>query len=180
MNKLALSIFILFSVCCMYGMEDGLHNNTDKEELFCGTSYQDMEDVWKDADLDIKVVVEQLKNPQRFGKHVSRFLFLYGEPGVGKSTLAKAIAWKAGFYCDFIPSKEILKNEKLRPGTVLYDRLKKGVSYGRPTVVILDKMNNYLSRLEDDGENKEVKLTSAVLRGFLDIHEKNNRDYRTI
>ena len=147
-------------------------------ELFCGTMYRELRQVWEEAPVEARRIVTRLKNPKLRGPNYVPYAFFYGEPGAGKTVLAKAVAMQAGYVCDFIGMGEIqaasgTKNQRNQTGINLLKRLGAVVALSCPTVVILDEINEYLEGFENEGN--DTSFTSKTLWDFLDSQIHNHQ-----
>lgn len=116
-----------------------------------------------EAKESVKDIVDFLKNPEKYNKYGARMpkgLILYGEPGTGKTLLAKAVAGEAGvpFYAmsgsDFIQVYVGVGASRIR------QLFKKARSNGK-AVIFIDEIDAIGKKEMDQkmaGQMKEIKL----------------------
>ena len=114
--------------------------------------------------------MNHLKNPGRFNP-AWRSAFFVGEPGTGKTTIAKAIPHFINWYFDFIPSAALLGSYRNQASERLLQHLNRAVSGKRKVVVIIDEINRLLENF--DSKNHDTDSTSSNLWMFLDAQRLN-------
>ena len=141
-----------------------------KEEMLFGSTVKEMEDVYEDAPIRVKRFVRHILDPQLLRQPHNRMLILHGQPGTGKSTLAKAIAYKAQALLDFISIGEIQGESRNQTGKNLHNRLHDTLIWARaykaPTVVCIDELNKIMENAED--KHHDTGFTATILWNFLD------------
>ena len=135
---------------------------------------QTLEDAFAQAKKKKKNLVHVLNN-QSLYKVVSRIRLMYGEPGVGKSTLARAIAYKAGWYVACICGRQIRGEHRGSTSIKLQQKLESIVAQHKNTVIIIDEMNRLFE--EYNNSNFDTGDTAEDFWTFLDSQEDNQQLY---
>ena len=146
-----------------------------KQDRVYGSTHREMDDVYEDAPPKAKRLVAHIKDPEALRRPNLRYAFFYGEPGCGKSTLAKAIATRSDSLIDFVQCGElqcVAENQRNQTGINLYNRLQDAIRFQVPVVVILDEINDLLENFDDS--HHDTGYTSKVLWNFLDSQAGNN------
>jgi len=135
---------------------------------------QMLEDTFADADTpqEAKNLVHMLNN-QSLYMIASRLRLLYGEPGVGKSTLARTIAFKAGWHIACICGRQIRGEHRGGTSIRLQQKLEEIVAKGQNTVIIIDEMNRLFE--EYNNSNFDTGDTAEDFCTFLDSQEDNRQ-----
>ncbi len=142
--------------------------------LFHGATIAEMESVYQDAPDFVKKVVLYLKNPRRWpGIIPCRYMFLDGMPGVGKTTLAKAVAYKANWELKTLTHQGVYRKERNGTAAELMARLKAIVAEDKETVVFWDELNLALEHY--NSEHHDTDATSEALWSFFDSQEHNDK-----
>ena len=97
-----------------------------------------------------------------------------GKPGVGKTTMAKAIAYKMsleGWDYQHFTSSDFIKTNRNQTGTYLKQKLDTAAFSPRPIIVIIDEINGFLENTHS--ENHDTDSTSKALWSFLDEQKDN-------
>lgn len=160
-------------------------NQSDKD--FCekyATTMEEMHDVWLDAPVLAKNVLRRILKPHIF-PNGWRSKFFIGKPGVGKTTLAKAIAYKAlkadGWNCVFFTATEFSSVGDARnyTGDRLIGTLRHISDYakknGIKTIVIIDEINELLENFTS--QHHDTGHTAIALWTFLDKQMHNHNFY---
>lgn len=155
------------------------YNGDQVPPLVHGTSIQELEQVLACAPEKAKNLLAKLLNPNGFRQALYRAMFFVGEPGVGKTSLAKAIAyvvhkvsgWSFRFYSssDFGSSNDQRNSAAHRMLEVLNNLAARD---NQKIIVIIDEigrlLENHASAHHDTG------YTATALWTFLDKIKNNN------
>ncbi len=94
----------------------------------------------EDAKRKVRVILEYLKNPEKFGKWSPRNVLFYGPPGTGKTMTAKALANEAGVPFLSIKSTKLI-GEHVGDGARKIHELYERASQLAPCIVFLDEFD---------------------------------------
>ncbi len=94
----------------------------------------------EDAKRKVRVILEYLKNPEKFGKWSPRNVLFYGPPGTGKTMTAKALANEAGVPFLSIKSTKLI-GEHVGDGARRIHELYERASQLSPCIVFLDEFD---------------------------------------
>jgi hypothetical protein len=133
---------------------------------------QMLEDSFEEASQKAKNLVHLLNN-QSLYMIESRMRLLYGEPGVGKSTLARAIAYKAGWRIACICGRQIRGEHRGTTSIKLQQKLQEIVAKGENTIIIIDEMNRLFE--EYNNSNFDTGDTAEDFWTFLDSQVNNQQ-----
>jgi len=132
------------------------------------------------AKQELEDVVDYLKDPkkyQRLGAHVARGILLSGEPGNGKTLLAKAVAGEAN--CSFFSvSGSYLAGEIFQGmGAARIRSLFESARNNSPCVVFIDEIDAVGSRRSSDSHSssKEARQTLGQLLTEMDGFSNKNQ-----
>jgi AAA+ superfamily predicted ATPase len=152
------------------------------KDVFEGVSINDLEFAFRTAaPEDALDIVEHLKDPSLLDDGTDRSRFFLGEPGTGKTTLAKAIAYKmhteAQWNYKFINSTDIFslgfqQSSRNQAAINLGNLLDSIIESGEPTLLIIDEVNQLLENADDP--HFDTNTTSTLLWTFLDSQNYNN------
>ncbi len=124
------------------------------------------EQVIKNAPADIKQLISYLKHPATNKQIIPRRLLLLGPPGVGKTTLAKAIAKEIGRPYYFIEAPFLLDEYKNSGIQNLLREIKPILQRGEPCVIIIDELTELTDQYNKD--KAEDSNVAAALWLMLD------------
>lgn len=149
----------------------------DKErfQYFEGTSTKELDSVFEDAPPEAKMIVRHLQDPSFLRMPGYRAAFLVGEPGTGKSTLAKAIAYQMyktqEWMCTFDESTSFAGEHRGVTAIKLMNHLNAVLETEFKSVVIIDEINHLLDHAEST--HYDTDATSKALWTFLDKQHGN-------
>src|SRR5579872_207777 len=133
-----------------------------------------LESALANAPIEAMDLLDMLKYPSLYS-HKVRFAVLYGPPGIAKSTLAKAITWKAGWFLELIVGRQVRAEHRGGASIKLQSRFAEIIASKRDTVIVIDEINrffeNYNSTKYDTGDTAEDFWT------FLDEQKRNTHLY---
>ncbi len=138
-----------------------------------GATISDMELAYKYAPSEVHKIVEHLKDPEYLDDDSFRYAFFIGKPGVGKSTLAKAVAFKSEWMPEYFVPSDFEEKGRNATSHKLIGKLNSITGKNVETVVILDELNQLLEHYNND--HYDTDATSKALWTFLDKQEGNNR-----
>ena len=121
---------------------------------------------------EIKEILDQEESPQFYSARTN-VLLLVGTPGVGKTTLAKAIACKLG-KCFFVTSGDLLKEHRNGTSERLKHVVESILSESGKKILVLDEINKLLENYTS--EYKDASETSSTLWEIMDA-QKDNLDF---
>src|SRR5579872_4507355 len=156
--------------------------NKDDDDIYdpshiSGSSIEELEQVFTNAPARVKNIVAHLKDPKFFSKETYRSVFLVGAPGVGKSTMAKAIGyqlrnagWKTRFFtcADLEFAGENRNIAAIRLVSTLNDLVAQKNS---KIIIIIDELNQLLENY--NSKQYDTDMTSKALWTFLDKNRYN-------
>lgn len=130
--------------------------------------------VFAQAPIDVKNIVNHLKDPDFFEEPSYRFAFFIGAPGVGKSTQADAVAaellqygWSHQKYAstDF--------QDKNRGGTAeKLNKVLNSIDPKQKTLLLIEEINHLFEHADD--KHHDTDATSKSLWSFLDAQRFNH------
>lgn len=125
-----------------------------------------VDDVIAAAPAAVKKVIINLLYPPRNKAALPKRLLLVGKPGTGKTTLAKAIAYKCGYDYYVIEAPFLLNEYKNSGPQNLLREIYPLLNAGRKVVVILDELTELTDRYKK--ENDSDATVGAALWILLD------------
>ena len=149
-----------------YSNKHDLHWSQE-EESSCpiDTAYQTQimlfQEVLESAPLIIKNIVASLNRDGKFRNAMPQRLLLVGPPGVGKTTLAKAIAFASNRTVLSIDAPFVANEYKNSGAQNLMHIFQDVLSSGQPTVIIIDEFTCLTDRHKDP-HNPEVNIAEAL------------------
>lgn len=126
----------------------------------------------EDAKKKARIILEYLKNPEKFGKWAPKNILFYGPPGTGKTMTAKALANEA--HVPFLSVKSTrLIGEHVGDGARRIHELYEKARQAAPCIVFLDEFDSIaLDRSYQDLRGDVSEVVNAILTE-LDGIEKN-------
>lgn len=127
---------------------------------------------------EARFIVKYLQNPELFALTQDyRSATFVGEPGTGKTTTAKGIAYemsKYGWVCIFLSSTSLLGEYRNQTSIQLQKILEAIEASKKPTILILDELNRLLEN--SNSKNHDTDTIATALWAFLDKH-RGNKDF---
>lgn len=120
---------------------------------------------YKEVKEEVKTVVDILKNPKKYAKSGARMpkgMILYGDPGTGKTLIAKAIAGEAGvpFFSvtgsDFIEKFVGVGASRIR---TLFEEAKKKA----PCIIFIDEIDAIGGKRNSQSNDEQIGTMNAIL-----------------
>ena len=129
----------------------------DIESTFEGIPIEDLETVLQAAPWQAQTLVKVLTNTKMIDHYYRSSTFLFGEPGTGKTILAKAIAYKicskTPWEYEYISSRAFMGRYRNQTGVSLRSYLKKIEQLKKPTLLIIDQLNKILEYTESSADD---------------------------
>ncbi len=151
-------------------------NPSKKTEFFTKKDIEEMDFVFESSPEEAQSIVNYLHDSNYFpGVEGYRSVFFVGEPGTGKSIMAKAIAHKmmqAGWEYSFLSSTSFLKEYRNQTAIHLKKELEKIEASNKPTILIIDEIHRLLENTES--KHHDTDETATALWTFLDRQKNNN------
>ena len=147
---------------------------TKKQRTFSDSEIKEMEKIFNTSPDRAQYIVHYLQNPVPNNNY--RAAFFIGEPGTGKTMMAKAIAYKmslVGWDNKFIVSTSLLGEYRNQTAMNLQHELNIIEKSNKPTIFIIDEVNLFLENT--DSKYHDTNATSRVLWRFLDKHKDNDQ-----
>jgi len=117
----------------------------------------------EEAKKKVKVILEYLRNPERFGKWAPRNVLFYGPPGTGKTMTAKALANEANVPFLSVKSTKLI-GEHVGDGARKIHELYEKARQVAPCIVFLDEFDAIaLDRGYQDLRGDVSEIVNALL-----------------
>jgi len=154
------------------------HFQQEKQsDIFSETEIEEMETVFESSPKEAQCIVNHLEDPAYFPLNENyRSAIFVGEPGSGKTIMAKAIAYKMaqhGWKHKIISSTSLLSKYRNQTAIRLQKELEAIAASNEPTVIVIDELH----RLLENSESKyhDTDATATALWTFLDKQKGNNK-----
>jgi len=117
----------------------------------------------EEAKKKVKVILEFLKNPEKFGKWAPKNVLFYGPPGTGKTMMAKALSNEAKTPFLSVKSTKLI-GEHVGDGARKVHELYEGARQLAPCIVFLDEFDAIaLDRSYQDLRGDVSEIVNALL-----------------
>lgn len=140
---------------------------------------RDIEKVWEGAPIAVKNWANELKCQNGRFRNLPYRLYLYGDPGVGKTTLAYGI-WlqnKPDWAFKRIAAGELINKHRGGAAQALNDQFNEILREKGKTIIVIDEAHMLMEGHEQEG--RDTSETTEALKNFLDLHA-NDRNIMVI
>jgi AAA+ superfamily predicted ATPase len=155
--------------------EEKIDPNSEQQDDLSKEGIAELELVFEHSPEEAQVIVKHLQDPHYFPHNKDyRSAYFVGEPGSGKTMMARAIAYKMskeGWDHKFIDSTELLGEYRNQTAIRLKNELKVVIASKRPTVVVIDELHRLLENAESKHHDTDTAATALWL--FLDKQSSN-------
>jgi len=150
-----------------------------KQTIFSEDDIEEMELVFKYSPVEAREIIDHLQDPTHFiGNRDYRSSFFVGEPGSGKTIMAKAIAYKMakekGWEYKFLSSTSFLGEYRNQTAIYLQKELETIEKSKKPTIIIIDELHRLLENT--NSKHHDTDSTVTALWTFLD-RQKDNENF---
>lgn len=145
-----------------------------KKNGFSEDEVAEMEMVFESSPKDAQNIVNHLQDPNFYNDKSYRSAYFVGEPGCGKTTMAKAIAYKMakeGWGYKIISSTQLMRPERNSTAMQLEKELDAVASSNKPILIVIDELNRLLENA--DSKHHDTDSTATALWSFLDREFEN-------
>lgn len=143
--------------------------------VFNEIDIEEMKRVFSSSPQEAQFIIKYLQNPTLFALTQDyRSATFVGEPGTGKTTMAKAIAYemsKQGWECKFLSSTSLLGEYRNQTSIQLQKELEAIEISKKPTLLIIDELNRLLEN--SNSKHHDTDTIATALWTFLDKHRDN-------
>ena len=180
-------IILVLSLICLYSQSiysmgsssSSSSTSSNSAEIIFGSSVAELNQAYENAPARIKNIVSHLKDPNFFSRPTYRSVLIVGVPGIGKSTLAKAIAYQVrdyGWKLEFFSCADLEFAGENRNLTAikLISTLNEIIDKKEKTIVVIDELNQLLDNY--NSKQSDTDMTSKALWTFLD-RNRYNQDF---
>lgn len=145
----------------------------DEENYFYGESIEVLEAAYKNAPRRVYWIVDSLLGNKRGpGSYPFNYTLFDGEPGVGKSTLALAIAYKLQWDVQILGVNDFMKVENRNGTSVVFNNIMSAFEdCDDNTIIIIEEVNHLL--MNYDSKHHDTDSSSMSLWLFLDGLKRN-------
>lgn len=158
--------------------EDDIADTDEQQYDLNPQEIAELELVFEHSSKKAQVIVNHLTDCDYFPYNGDyRSAYFVGEPGSGKTTMARAIAYKMskqGWDYKFIGSTELLGEYRNQTARQLKKELQKVVASKKPTIVVIDGLHRLLENTESKHHDTDMAATALWL--FLD-KQRNNENF---
>lgn len=148
---------------------DEIERVAERNRKYHGSPVRNLNRAFANAPRKAKRIVKHLKNPKKYNRSYYRSAFFIGEPGAGKTTLAKAIGYRVGWRFEFIQCSHVRGKYRGHAATNLINRLNEILESEDQTIVVIDEINRLLENHES--AHHDTDEISDTIWGFLDSLE---------
>jgi len=145
------------------------------KDVFSEEEIEEMKLVFESSPQKAQRIVKYLQDPTRFPDSVDyRSAYFVGEPGSGKTMMAKAIAYKMsqeGWEYRFILSSSLLGKYRNQTAVRLQEELENIEISNKPTILIIDELHRLLENM--NSKHHDTDTTATTLWTFLDKQAGN-------
>lgn len=149
----------------------------ETQTVFDGIPVQDLETIFQAAPPKAKCIVKRIKSS--LSKNYFKRSFIVGDSGTGKTTLAKAIAYKVclntPWRYEYINSQTFMGQYRNQTGVCLRAYLKKIAELEQPVFLIIDHLNRILEYT--DSSSDDTSFASNLICSLIDRQEHNSNIY---
>lgn len=139
---------------------------------------KELEFIFISSPKEAQWIVNHLQDPSYFPLNQDyRFAIFVGDPGTGKTAMARAIASKMVQYnweYRFLPSTSFLKEHRNQTAIQLQQEFETIKKSKTPTILIIDELNLLMENTES--KHHDTDTTATTLWTFLD-EQKGNKDF---
>lgn len=159
--------------------QDSKRKSPEQVRLEYGAPQKRLEEALATAPKEAIVVINHIIDKKNFNDPEFRSIFFIGPKGTGKTTLARAIAYKTGCKCYYLPFSVFKKGYRDQTGICLKEKLDEIVAdcenVGK-VVIIIDEINRLFENF--DSAHHDTDSTAATFWLFLDEQiAKGNQDF---